>query len=393
MTPLVGPGGRTVGLAGDDDWVPGLAKTILEDRVDRGVSWEGALRRARRYRAWLDSLPKHHDHATCEDESLIRKWPGDLCFHTGQATVFVAKQGAGKTNTISYLIEKAIEHRPEWDVYTNVPFPWDGPLEATVPAPPNLHAVRSMTELLRGVANSILADRIPAVAIDEMDQASTSHEWASERSESWTKFLFVERHFRVRGPLLAYHVYEHVPLPLRRVGDLRGSYFRVVVLGGERLLARVEDTSAWWGVRESLLPYQTLGLRGFSLDLDMAGLENHLDGDRREVAQQTIAYLDELGKRRKEETQLAEEEAREVHAAAVAEVDLAVAEQHRARLERRERIIRAFVDRPELTCREAQREFGASPQYVVLLREIAAKRREAASSVQTPSFPVSAGAA
>jgi hypothetical protein len=250
-----------------------------------------------------------------------------------------------------------------------------------------------MTELLRGVANSILADRIPAVAIDEMDQASTSHEWASERSESWTKFLFVERHFRVRGPLLAYHVYEHVPLPLRRVGDLRGSYFRVVVLGGERLLARVEDTSAWWGVRESLLPYQTLGLRGFSLDLDMAGLENHLDGDRREVAQQTIAYLDELGKRRKEETQLAEEEAREVHAAAVAEVDLAVAEQHRARLERRERIIRAFVDRPELTCREAQREFGASPQYVVLLREIAAKRREAASSVQTPSFPVSAGAA
>ena len=377
MTALVGLGERTVGLTDDDDWTPGLAKTIFEDRVDRGVSWEGALRRARRYRAWLDSLSMDHDARSCPEETLIRHWPGDLCFHTGQATVFVARQGAGKTNTISYLIEKAIEHRPEWDVYTNVPFPWDGPLEGTVPAPPNLHAVRSMTELLRGVANSILADRIPAVAIDEMDQASTSHEWASERSESWTKFLFVERHFRVRGPLLAYHVFEHVPLPLRRVGDLRGSYFRVVVLGGERLLARVEDTSAWWGVRESVLPYQTLGLRGFSLDLDMADVENHLDGDRREVAQQTIAYLDELEQRRREEADLAAAEAREVHATAVAEVDVALAEQHQARLERRERIIRRFLDGASFETLVAEEH--ASRQYLVTLNEIARRRRGSAA--------------
>ena len=384
MTALVGLGGRTVGLADDDDWIPGLAKTIFEDRVDRGVSWEGALRRARRYRAWLGSLSVGHDTRSCPEEISIRHWPGDLCFHTGQATVFVAKQGAGKTNTISYLIEKAIEHRPEWDVYTNVPFPWDGPLEGTVPAPPNLHAVRSMTELLRGVANTILADRIPAVAIDEMDQASTSHEWASERSESWTKFLFVERHFRVRGPLLAYHVFEHVPLPLRRVGDLRGSYFRVVVLGGERLLARVEDISAWWGVRESVLPYQTLGLRGFSLDLDMADVENHLDGDRREVARQTIAYLNELEQRRREEADLAGAEAREVHATAVAEVDLAVAEQHRARLERREEIIGAFVANPTLTIRAAQERFNAGPTYLVDLRQIAKRRGAAPGDATLP---------
>ena len=313
------------------------------------MSEQGAERRARRYRAWLGTLPEKHDRATCEEEALIRKWPGDLCFHTGQATVFVARQGAGKTNTLAYLIQKAIEHRPEWDVYTNIPFPWEGRLAGTVPAPPRLHPVASLSQLLRGIASTILGGRVPAVVIDEMDQASTSHEWASDRSESWTKFLFVERHFRVRGPLLAYHVYEHVPLPLRRVGDLRGSYFRVVVLGGEHLLARVEDTSSWWGVRESVLPYLTLGLRGFDLDVDMADLERHLDGDRKEVARQTLAYLDEFERRQQNEILLAAGEAREAHRGAVARSNAALARRTDAYEGRNEEIVLALMAAPETT--------------------------------------------
>jgi len=331
------------------DWTEPLAREIFEDRVDRGVSEQGAERRARRYRAWLGTLPEKHDRATCEEEALIRNWPGDLCFHTGQATVFVARQGAGKTNTLAYLIQKAIEHRPEWDVYTNIPFPWEGRLAGTVPAPPRLHPVASLSQLLRGIASTILGGRVPAVVIDEMDQASTSHEWASDRSESWTKFLFVERHFRVRGPLLAYHVYEHVPLPLRRVGDLRGSYFRVVVLGGEHLLARVEDTSSWWGVRESVLPYLTLGLRGFDLDVDMADLERRLDGDRKEVARQTLAYLDELERRQQNEILLAAGEAREAHRGAVARSNAALARRTDAYEERNEEIVLALMAAPETT--------------------------------------------
>jgi hypothetical protein len=374
MTPLVGLGGRTLGLSTDDDWTGELAATVYQDRIDRGVSWEGARRRARLYRAWLDSVPVKHNPATCPEEPLIRHWRGDLGFHTGQATVFVAKQGAGKTNTISYLIENAIEHRPEWDIYTNVPFPWDGSRRVAIPRPPRLHAIASMSQLLRGVANTIIADRIPAVAIDEMDQATTSHEWASERSESWTKFLFVERHFRVRGPLLAYHVFEHVPLPLRRTGDLRGSYYRVVVLGGERLLACVEDSSAWWGVRESLLPYLTLGLRGFDLDIDMGDLETHLDGEGKEVAMQMLAYLDELAERRVEEAGITAAAVSENHAATLRAREQGVAELHAAHEERREAIIRAFMEQPELTTREAQRRFRSSPNYVVDCREAALKR-------------------
>ncbi|MGP8077205.1 MAG: hypothetical protein ACLP78_00815 [Thermoplasmata archaeon] len=356
------------------DWPETLAATILEDRVDQGVTRDDAGRRARRYQAWLNELPKHHDRRTCPEETQIRNYPGDLCFHTGRATVFVARQGAGKTNTLSYLIENAIEHRPEWDIYTNVPYPWSGSLAGNVPAPPHLHAVASMSQLLRGVVYTILADRIPAVAIDEMDQATTSHEWASERSESWTKFLYVERHFRVRGPLLAYHVYEHVPLPLRRIGDLRGSYFRVVILGGDRLLARVEDTAAWWGIRESILPYLTLGLRGFDLDVDMTDLERHLGGGHRDVARQTIAYLDEFEQRREEEADRRAEEARAAHVSAVVARNSALAERDAAFEARNEEIVSLLVEHPETTTRAIIDRYHTGSEMIARLRSVARER-------------------
>lgn len=362
------------------DWPETLAATILEDRVDQGVTRDDAGRRARRYQAWLNELPKHHDRRTCPEETLIRNYPGDLCFHTGRATVFVARQGAGKTNTLSYLIENAIEHRPEWDIYTNVPFPWSGSLTGNVPVPPHLHAVASMSQLLRGVASTILADRIPAVAIDEMDQATTSHEWASERSESWTKFLYVERHFRVRGPLLAYHVYEHVPLPLRRIGDLRGSYFRVVILGGERLLARVEDTSAWWGIRESILPYLTLGLRGFDLDVDMTDLERHLEGGHRDVARQTLAYLDEFEQRQEEEADRRAEEARAAHVSAVVTRNSALAERDAAFEARNEEIVSLLVEHPETTTRAIIDRYHTGSEMIARLRSVARERARRTSS-------------
>jgi hypothetical protein len=346
------------------DWTGPLANAILEDRIDRGETAEGSRRKAERYRRFLRSLEAPHDVATCTLERAIRRWPGDLCFHAGQASVFVARQGAGKTNAISFLIQKALRHRPAWDVYTNVPFPWDGELKGIVPSPANLHAVGAMSELLRGIGQTILANRIPAVAIDEMDQATTSHEWASDRSESWTKFLFVERHFRVRGPLLAYHVYEHVPLPLRRAGALRGSYFRVVVRGGERRLARVEDLSTWWVVGESSLPFQTLGLRGFDIDVDMADLETHLDGNRKQVALQLLAYLD------------ARAQAKTAgDAQGMSEAELSPAARRAERAKTLEQIVEALVAGPKLKSRPLMEQFHVGPRTIRDLRVVADRRR------------------
>jgi hypothetical protein len=356
------------------DWVDRLADVLLDDRIDQGWTEASARAAAERYRRWHEALSVPHDPSTCALERDIHRWPGDLGFHTGRSSVFVARQGAGKTNAIAFLIQHALVHRPDWDIYTNVPFPWDYFPGAGIPGPPHLHPVRSMSAMLRGMANSELAGRIPAVATDEMDQAISSHTWREDADESWTKFLYIERHLRVRGPLMAFHVYEHVPLSLRRVGDLRGSYFRVVVLGGERLLARVEDQTQWWAVGESDLPFLSTGLRGFSIDVNMGDLENHVDGDRKTVARQILSYLDELDTKRRESGELGPDEARGRHSASVEEVHRAAAEDHGAKLARREEVIAAILREPNLTARELQARFHVSSRKAVELRKVAELR-------------------
>jgi hypothetical protein len=363
------------------DWIPLLAKSIMDDRVDRGCTPEDAHLRAERYATWLERLTTSvHDRATCPDEPFIRQWRGEFGLHVGQATVVVARQGAGKSNTVSYLVERALEHRPEWDVYTNLPFPWDTDRRGVVPSPPRLFRVRSLSELLRQICQSTIpAGRIPAVFIDETDQSTTSHTWQGTDDESWMRFLYVERHFRVRGPMLVYHFYEHVPLPLRQQGALRGSYLRVVVRKGVRRLACVEDTSRWFGVRESTLPYYNLGLSGFELDVDMKPLTATLNGSLQEMAAQAVEYLDRWEELRKEQDLELLEAARERHALSVASTHDAVTEQHAARLQRREEIIQAFVENPDLTNVVAQARFSASPNYLTDLRQIAKVRRAAAA--------------
>ena len=285
------------------EWVPPLADMILDDRVDRGVTPTRALERAEHYRRWLDSLSSPHDRRACPEEEKIRLWPGSLCFHKGQATVVVGSQGKGKTNLLAFLIERAIRHRQEWEIYSNIPFPWDEELAGIVPPPPRLHSISTMSELLRGIAQTVLAGREPAVVIDEMDQVATSHEWMTERSESWTKFLFVERHLRVWGPILAYHVREHVPLPLRANAALRGSYLRVIVRHGKHQFVRAEDPTYFGGIWESVLPFLTLGLRGFEIDVDMRELQTVARGSHRRVAELTLQVpstdLPRAGERRK----------------------------------------------------------------------------------------------
>lgn len=293
------------------EWVPPLADMILDDRVDRGVTPTRALERAEHYRRWLDSLSSPHDRRTCPEEEKIRLWPGSLCFHKGQATVVVGSQGKGKTNLLAFLIERAIRHRPEWEIYSNIPFPWDEELAGIVPPPPRLHSISTMSELLRGIAQTVLAGREPAVVIDEMDQVATSHEWMTERSESWTKFLFVERHLRVWGPILAYHVREHVPLPLRANAALRGSYLRVIVRHGKHQFVRAEDPTYFGGIWESVLPFLTLGLRGFEIDVDMRELQTVARGSHRRVAELTLQYLDGLAESRRAEETARREVARE----------------------------------------------------------------------------------
>jgi hypothetical protein len=365
-----------------NDWVPALASAILADRVDRGCTQENALARAQSYAAWLEDLERvPHDRATCPDEEFIRRWRGEFGLHTGQASVLVAKQGAGKSNTMAYLIERAIQHRPEWDIYSNLPFPWDTDRRGVVPSPPRLYPVRSLSSLVRQMCTrTIPAGRIPAVFVDETDQSATSHSWAQTADESWMRFLYVERHFRVRGPMLVYHFYEHVPLPLRQQGALRGSYFRVVVRGGRRRLACVEDTSRWFGVGETRLPYYNLGLSGFDLDVDMKPLTATLNGSLQEMATQAVAYLDSWEQSERDDERVALEESRRTHFDSIANRNTAIARRDVAFEKRNEEIVHLLVKNAKTTNEEIRTLYLTNIGSALLARlraEAAQQRGEA----------------
>ena len=150
--------------------------------------------------------------------------------------------------------------------------------------------VSKLSEVLRGAAESVQAGRKPTVIIDEMDQAVTSHSWATEEAQSWQQLVNIERHLRIRGPLLVYHAYRHIPVVLRE-GTMLKSMLQVIVKDGRRWVIRREE-EGFLHVPPTVLPYLAYGLRGFDIDVDVRRARAAPHGSGERVARQILAYLD-----------------------------------------------------------------------------------------------------
>jgi len=196
----------------------------------------------------------------------------------GRLSAVYAAQGRGKTNVLAVVTRLVLDYRRDWEVFTNVPYPWWG---RECPRPPRLYLVESLSDLLRALSERALQGKWSAVIIDEFDRADTSHTWATEGSESCARYLFIARHYLTCGPLLVFPSFNFIPLPVR-TGQI-GSPFKLVVTEGKHRLVDVMDPR---GKRrgflgpfpETDLPYLTLGLRGFSLDMDVQELEGRFVG-------------------------------------------------------------------------------------------------------------------
>jgi hypothetical protein len=260
---------------------------------DRQVSVDRAGEMVDRYLAWKAALP-NRPVKEWEDRKARRYIEGPWLWE-GRPSVVFAGQGKGKSNFAAWVIEKVLETRPTWDIYTTLPFPWDSDCGGPPEAEPGgrVHPVSTLSQVLRGAATSAQAGRVPAVVIDEMDQAVTSHDWMSEEARSWQRLVNIERHLRIRGPLLVYHAYRHVPVVLRE-GTMLKSLMQVIVRDGEHwVIQRGEE--GFLHVPLSVLPYLAYGLRGFDIDVDVQDLERHLNGSAEAVRRQLLGYLDQLG--------------------------------------------------------------------------------------------------
>ncbi len=271
-----------------------LVEAILRDRSPYGWTRADAEASAARYETWLADLnqaPVLSDQgrrtlAYVLDRSLLRP---------GRGAALYAAQGKGKTNVLAVITQLVLRYRPEWEVFTNVPYPW---WAGAGKCPPRLHLMESLSGLLEGLSRRTLEGKWSAVIIDEFDQVDTSHSWASAGSESWAKYLFVARHYLTRGPLVVFHSFHFIPLTIR--GGSVGSPFKLIVRNGERVVADLENPDgAWVGTYpESDLPYLTFGLRGFRIDVDVQELESgfvgpQFAGDVTAVAQATLDYLEQ----------------------------------------------------------------------------------------------------
>lgn len=279
-----------------------LVDAIAEDRRQYGMTRERAVPLAKRYEAWLIELQAGRA-ADLYHEDTVTRLLDDSLLRLNRMSAVYGPQGKGKTNLCAVLTEVTLACRPDWEVYSNVPYPWHfGAAEA----PPRLHLVESLSELLRALSERALEGKVDAaIILDEFDQTTSSHSWQSETSESWSRFVYVKRHYSARGPLVVFHDLNWIPLSVRSGSS--GSPFKLIVRNGEHVLADLEDPREWVAtVGRSYLPYLTMGLRGFSLDVDMAELQSRLSGpgfagNRKSVAQATIAFLDEQARKERAE--------------------------------------------------------------------------------------------
>lgn len=172
-----------------------LVDAIAEDRRQYGITQDGATLLAKRYEAWLAELKAGRAADLYHEDTVTRLLDNSL-LRLNRMSAIYGPQGKGKTNLCAVLTEIILACRPQWEVYSNVPYPWHFRAAET---PPRLHLVESLSELLRALSERALEGKVDAaIILDEFDQTTSSHTWQSEASESWSRFVYVKRHYSAR---------------------------------------------------------------------------------------------------------------------------------------------------------------------------------------------------
>jgi len=262
----------------DNESVKELARFIEEDREDT-INQRDASQWAFLYMNYLKSLK--NGSITLEYRKMIEgedRGPDNSfnsfiktnLLRTGMVSVLYGKAGTGKSHFLSWLITRALVSFPNWDIYTNLPFFWFDHKSLQELSLPNVYKIDSMSEMLYKSALSVLNKRQPVVILDEMDQVLTSRRWNSKENLSWETFMNIERHLKIRGPLLVYHITKAIPEPMRerRITEF---VYKLAIHSGERYLYDCEGKKKF-EISGFVIPYSTLGTFSFQIDIDMGKL-------------------------------------------------------------------------------------------------------------------------
>ena len=255
-----------------------LARFLKEDR-EEAISNGGAIEWAVLHANYLEGLK--NGSVTLDYRKVIKgedRGPDDSfswfiktnLLRTGMVSVLYGKAGTGKSHFLAWLITRALVLYPNWDIYTNLPLFWFDHKSLQELSLPNVYKIDSMSEMLYKSALSVLNKRQPVVILDEMDQVLTSRRWYSKENLSWETFMNIERHLKVRGPLLIYHITKAIPEPMRekRITEF---VYKLAIHSGERYLYDCEGKKKF-EISGFVIPYSTLGTFSFQIDVDMGKL-------------------------------------------------------------------------------------------------------------------------
>jgi hypothetical protein len=293
------------------------AEGIVKELIMDGTSENNARKMVERFEVWLENF--EDGKIKIVPSEYARRFIDDIYFPAGFGTTVFAQQGMGKTNLAVFLIESALVFHPKWVFLHTVPFVRE--VYNISLLKDRLIEIRSASAMMRNIINVIRSGNIPVLCLDEWDSVYNAVNVNSKQGKSWSSFVWRQRHFSVRGPLMIYHALNSVPKAIRN-GMTAGQILwikgvdRQRYISGPRIKAydSMNSPGIHMKIPKATVPYLTHGNVGFEIDLDFSDILNKVSGSQEEVLDQIEERLsfnigrEDEEKRRREEIKMLKEQ-------------------------------------------------------------------------------------
>jgi len=250
-----------------------------------------------------------------EEQDILEYWIEKILPH-GLATSVFAKAGSGKSNLSTFLIQAILIMKPDWDVITTLPLIFSYLMDGSKHFPEynidRVHFVTTSGEMLIEEAKIGLKNRIPAIILDEFDTALISIQMIGKVGTNLKDYMFVERHYDVRGPMLIYHTRKDIPVTMRN--KIISADVFMVTTYHNRLTRKIKHVLSnpeidkmaterglygkerYLPIPMSTLPYYNQGTSTFDLmDVDMQWFNMHLSGTKKDALKKILTMIPERG--------------------------------------------------------------------------------------------------
>ena len=269
----------------EDDITDEEIEEIVRELVADGMTNRKAREWAKAFRDWYNDF--RNGEMNIEPRSYAEYWINTISFPAGYGTTVFARQGMGKTNLATFLMQTGLILHKNWIFLVNIPFP--RPVISRLSD--RVIQIRTTEEMMRNIIRILKNGLIPVLILDEFDSVFSSTMMSSKQGRSWQSFVWRQRHFSVRGPLMLYHDVMSIPPPVRNK-QIGGELLWIKGWQEERYISN-PDLPHYMKIRKAKIPFLSHGSIGFQIDLDFSDILNRVSGNQEEVTEQIEGILDE----------------------------------------------------------------------------------------------------